>query len=128
MLPKTCDGSWTAALWTLILSLTSLVTGGICESQEKASPCDTVVTLISFPKMVFEPIKPGMKVRPRRPVVKMTIKEDGSVSKVELLRSSRVKPWDKEVVQKIRKAKYNEAQGCGERLSEMTITIDYTFH
>jgi TonB family protein len=75
--------------------------------------------------MVFRPVdSPGLK--PRNPVVKMTIRGDGSVSKVELLRSSRVKPWDEEVLNKMKTARYSEAHGCGERTSEMQIRIDYS--
>ena len=59
-------------------------------------------------------------------MAKMTIREDGSVSKVELLKSSKVKAWDEEVLDKMKTARYSEAHGCGERTSEMQILVHYT--
>jgi hypothetical protein len=98
---------------------------GYCQAQEGADSCDKVVTLTSFPKMVFRPVN-SPAVKPRNPVAKMTIREDGSVSKVELLTSSKVKAWDEEVLDKMKIARYSEAHGCGERTSEMQIRVDYT--
>ena len=99
--------------------------GRFLPSAKGADPCDKVVTLTSFPKMVFRPVN-SPAVKPRNPVAKMTIREDGSVSKVELLKSSKVKAWDEEVLDKMKTARYSEAHGCGERTSEMQILVHYT--
>jgi TonB family protein len=112
----------------LAAALAALATSGSivgnCQSQKEAGPCDGVTSVTSWPKMVFGRVgSPGSKAR--GPVVRVTIREDGSVAKVKLLRSSRVKSWDEEVVSKMRTARYSEARGCGERTSEMRIVIDY---
>jgi hypothetical protein len=108
----------------LIVVLASMLSIGRCESKKGEDPCDRVVTMVFYPKMFFGPVS-SKNVRPRNPVAKMTIREDGSVSKVELVRSSNVKAWDDEILDKMKTARYSEARGCGERTSEIHIRIDY---
>ncbi len=128
MFIKTPNRRWFATVRTAAaLILVALgATVGHGQSQKGTDPCDKVVALKSFPKMVFRPAD-SLRVKPRNPVVKMTIREDGSVSKVELLKSSKVKAWDDEVLGKMKTARYSEARGCGERTSEMHIRIDYSY-
>ena len=129
MSTETLKRRWFAALRTPASVIVLMTTGamvGHCQSRKEADPCDKPVTLTSFPKMAFPPDTPK-GVKPRNPMVKMTIREDGSVSKVELLKSSRVKAWDEEVLSKMKTARYSEAHGCGDRSSEMQIRIDYTY-
>jgi hypothetical protein len=107
----------------------ALVTTGVMpgpgQSPKRGDPCEKPATLTLFPRMAFSPVSsPSQK--PRNPVVKMTIREDGSISQVELLKTSNVKAWDEEIRSKMKTARYSEARGCGERTAEMRITIDYT--
>ena len=46
-------------------------------------------------------------------MIRLTREADGTVSKVEMVRSSRVRSWDKEIIEKAGKAKFPEAAKCG---------------
>ena len=57
-------------------------------------------------------------------MIRLTREADGTVSKVEMVRSSRVRSWDKEIIEKAGKAKFPEAAKCGGLVFEMSIWPD----
>jgi TonB family protein len=57
-------------------------------------------------------------------MIRLTLETDGSVSKVELVRSSRLKSWDQEIIRKVQKARFPEATECDGVTLEMSIWPD----
>ena len=60
----------------------------------------------------------------RTAVIRLTVDADGRVLKAELVRSSRVKSWDKEIVEKAQRAKFPEATKCEGLVFEVSIWPD----
>jgi TonB family protein len=57
----------------------------------------------------------------RTAMLRLVIAADGTVSRVELLRSSRVPSWDKEILEKAKAAKFSEAKQSGGLIIEPEI-------
>jgi len=97
----------------------------------KQTPCPGVVSgrgvkspgvealLHSFVRPQFPPDR-----KLRTAVIRLTVDADGRVLKAELVRSSRVKSWDKEIMEKVQRAKFPEATKCGGLVFEVSIWPD----
>jgi TonB family protein len=60
----------------------------------------------------------------RMPVLKFELKEDGDVSKADVVKSSRSPEIDELILKRVKEWKFSAAPACGVRLVRMKIIID----
>ena len=104
--------------------------GGLAAQEKKLAPGCMTASQIGFPKEPFKDIQGPFKVLPGEsykdsPTLSFQINDDGSVSKIKLIRSSGVRDVDKQTVEAIRGWKYKPRPGCGALEVKMTLTIDW---
>ena len=92
-----------------------------------ASPTTPAASSQCVPSPVFTPeaktphLKPGTVVG--EPVLELQVGDDGGVKDVRLIRSSKIKDWDKEILKTMRTWRFAKAPGCGCRKIGVSINI-----
>ena len=90
---------------------------------ERHDQKDCSFRLLNSPKIEV-PDNLSIKKLNRMPLLKFEINEDGSVSKVDFVKSSRSPEIDKSILQRVKEWKFSAAPACGMRLVRMKIIID----
>src|SRR5258708_5355565 len=120
----------TSNLVLLFVLAICMAGGGLTAQEKKLPPGCLTASQIGFPEDPFKNLQGPFKVLPGEaykdsPTLSFQINEDGSVSKIKLIRSSGVRDIDEQTVNAIRGWKYKPRPGCGAIEVKMSLTIDW---
>ncbi len=91
--------------------------------QGKSGNCE--MRLLHAPKPVY-PHDSGHEKRVLKSatVVELVVKDDGSIKTIGLRRSCGIRIYDQAIIRALKKWRYNEAKGCGQRRATVTVNIN----